>query len=144
MEVLVRPPITQGDVILKKLENLPENAVLVQKDVKILQESEVTGHHHHFRTEGVDLYQLPEEITKQHVKTITPNLGKIIKLNAPAVLYHSQLIAKEAWQSHYFPDITYRVTRENHKPIEVPAGIYYIDIVREYDYDANEVVRVVD
>lgn len=129
MQVLI-----QGDVILKKLENLPETATLVQKDVKILQESEVTGHHHHFRDTGIDLYQLADENVDKTMKTITPNLGKVIKLDKATKLYHGTVL----------PNRDYDDKRGDHAPIEVPAGIYYIDIVREYDYDANETVRVVD
>ncbi len=33
---------------------------------------------------------------------------------------------------------------EEHKHFEVPGGQYAIDIVREYNYDADEVRRVVD
>ena len=36
------------------------------------------------------------------------------------------------------------VTHEEHKLIEVPAGIYKINNEQEFDYFANSVVRVID
>lgn len=36
------------------------------------------------------------------------------------------------------------LTHEEHNPVMVPNGLYRMDLVREYDYDRNEVTRVVD
>lgn len=36
------------------------------------------------------------------------------------------------------------VTHEEHKPVQVPPGVYKIGIVREYDYLAQEAVPVRD
>jgi quercetin dioxygenase-like cupin family protein len=37
-----------------------------------------------------------------------------------------------------------KITHEEHNPIEVPKGLYKIDIVKEYDHFAEEVREVVD
>lgn len=38
----------------------------------------------------------------------------------------------------------FRVTHEEHKTLDVPAGIYQVGIVQEYDYDTEESKKVVD
>jgi hypothetical protein len=124
--------IIQGDVILKRIDAIPANAKLIEKKAKILQMSEITGHHHHFKTDAnVDLFQLE---TDSNQKTITPNLGKYILVYEDSKLYHGKS----------FEEQPAKTRNGDHDAVTVPAGMYYIDIVREYDYDTNETVRVVD
>lgn len=123
----------QGDVILIKLDALPKNAVAQEFKKKVLQESEVTGHHHHFRpTAKVDLYT--DSKLANAGKTITPNLGKIIVVHEDSELYHGRGFDAEPAKKG----------TGDHKSQVIPAGVYRIDIVREYDYDRLETARVVD
>lgn len=129
--------LIQGDVILRKVEGLPTDATLVTDKAVVLQESEVTGHHHHFRgNAAVALYQ-SETAAEQldGVTTITPNLGKFIVVGPEgATLYHGK----------GFEDDPASTGNGDHKALQVGAGVWEIDIVREWDYDSQEVTRVVD
>jgi len=121
----------QGDVLLKKVSALPKEAKKIKG--KVLQESEITGHHHHFKgNAAVDLYQTLETPTND--KTITPNFGKFIIVKEMSDLFHGK----------GFDATPAALNRGDHDAISIPPGIYEIDIVREYDFDANEVSRVVD
>lgn len=128
-------PIIQGDVILKKIAKLPSTATLLQLDVKVLQESETTGHHHQFdTTSNVDLYQIPIEAIPG-IATLTDNKGKIIVVHEPSYLFHGLLTGDHKPAARGTGD---------HDSILVPPGTYVVDIVREYDYDFYETRRVVD
>jgi len=123
--------VQQGDVLVKKIKALPSD--LAKQDTKILQESETTGHHHHFMQDApVTVYQRNAQPSDD--KTITPNFGKYIVLDKAAFLYHGKVFEKQPAKSG----------TGDHDALKIPAGIYEIDIVREYDYDRNEAVRVVD
>lgn len=126
--------LVQGDVILRPLESLPPEARLVETNAKVLQQSEVTGHHHQFTPRSaVDLYVLPRE-AEAGVDTITPNEGKCIVVNKPSFLFHGKLFDHNPSQSG----------SGDHNSLLVEPGTYFIDIVREYDYDYHRVGRVVD
>ena len=127
-------PIIQGDVLLKKISSLPPEAKLVTSDAKILQASEVTGHHHQFTKESrVDLYQVPTEVMPG-IATITDNQGKIINVIEPSWLFHGKLFEMQP----------HKTGTGDHAAIQIQPGIYVVDIVREWDYNFNELSRVVD
>lgn len=108
----------QGDVLLKRVERLPDG--LKELKSKILQLGEVTGHKHQFaKDDVVTVYIDPANV--QHDTRITPDEGKYIVVGNTAYLTH-----------------------EEHKPVQVEPGVYQVDIVREFDYDAMEARRVVD
>lgn len=113
----------QGDVLLKRIEKLPEEVQLIGG--LVLQEGETTGHKHQFdRGAAVSLYQIPvPQILDRPASqlTITPNGMKYLYVREISFLRH-----------------------EEHKPISIEPGIYEIDIVREWDYDREETTRVVD
>jgi len=122
--------LIQGDVILKRVDELPQGATKLEGT--ILQKSEVTGHHHYFKPLApVKIY---ETKTIPAGNTITPDTGKFILVGQDAFLYHG-IPAKDGEP---------KPTSWDHRPIEVPAGIYKVTIAREYDYDREEVTRVVD
>lgn len=130
----------QGDVILKKVSKLPSNMETFNTKTKVLQESEVTGHHHHFKpTALVDLY-IPTEVERSTdnldklFTTITPDLGKYIVVKEDALLFHGK----------GFDVAPAENGTGDHKALSIPAGIYKIDIAREYDYEYMEESRVVD
>ena len=134
MKFTFDPPLIQGDVILKRLEELPTDATLTKLDVKILQQSEVTGHHHQFMPDAkVDLYQAAVD-KQSEAKTITPNEGKFIVVREDSMLFHGRQFDLEPAKAK----------TGDHNAFVVPAGVYYVDIVREFDYDSMEEVRVVD
>lgn len=127
-------PIIQGDVVLKRVDILPEGAKLVQEDAKVLQHSEVTGHHHQFTKESrVNLYQVPAE-SVPGIATITDNQGKVIEVLEPSYLFHGKLF-------DHAPQLK---GTGDHASILIQPGIYVVDIVREYDYDYHETRRVTD
>ena len=110
----------QGDVLLKRVATLPSGVRLA--DSLVLQHGETTGHMHQFRASDayrVAVYTAARPADSARVTTLDET--KYVVVGSAVCLYH-----------------------EEHKPIEVPPGIYEMDIVREWDYDANEVARVVD
>jgi hypothetical protein len=127
-------PIIQGDVVLKRIDSLPENLTLIEKDAKVLQQSEVTGHHHQFTRESkVDLYMVePERIPG--IATITDNKGKVIQVLEPSYLFHGKLFEHQ-------PQLK---GTGDHESIRIEPGCYVVDIVREHNYDFHETRRVVD
>jgi hypothetical protein len=134
IEIKFEAPIIQGDVILKKIDGLPEGAILVNGDAKVLQASEVTGHHHQFTPESkVELYLVtPESIPG--VATITENQGKVIVVKEPSWLFHGKIFDHQ-------PQLK---GTGDHESIRILPGAYVVDIMREYSYEYHEVHRVVD
>jgi len=123
--------LVQGDVVFKKLDKLPEGYTMVEQDVKIIQQSEITGHHHQFRDKGADLYHNPDKVTDVDM-TITPNLGKLLVVREPITLYHGKKFEVEP----------HKTGTGDHDAMVLDPGIYEIDITREYSED--EIVRVRD
>lgn len=126
--------LIQGDVILVKVGELPASAVQQEFTKKVLQMSEVTGHHHHFHpTASVDLFIDSQFVPSE--KSVTPNLGKLVLVrDEDALLYHGK----------GFDAIPVARGTGDHEALRVPPGVYRIDIVRVYDYLKNEMSRVVD
>lgn len=109
----------QGDVIIRKIKALPKGAE--KSKSKVLQFGEVTGHKHQFEAKApVTLYLVPTN-NLPGMRITEENGQKFIQVDAPSLLRH-----------------------EEHNPIEIAPGCYEIDIVREYDYEADEMTRVVD
>jgi hypothetical protein len=122
--------IIQGDVILRKVKKLPAEATPINS--KVLQQSEVTGHHHYFLKDSpVDIYETRKSTTDG---TITPDSGKFIWVNNDAIMYHG----KPSKEGIPIPG------SNDHKPLSVPAGCYEVIITREYNYDKNEIIQIVD
>lgn len=122
----------QGDVLIKPVAQLPEG--LTKLDTKVLQESEITGHHHHF-TKDADVTVYQRSANPADELTITPNFGKYIVVGPKgADLYHGK----------GFEERPADTRTGDHNVVQLRQGVYEIDIVREYCYDTNEPVRVVD
>lgn len=108
----------QGDVMLKKIEKLPEGLELVK--TKTLQEGETTGHRHRFLDDAnVQVYIDPTSLEDKD--RITTAQRKFAIVGDNVFLRH-----------------------EEHNPVKVEQGVYEIDIVREFNYDKMETARVVD
>jgi len=108
----------QGDVLLKRVNKLPEGLTEI-KDL-VLQHGETTGHKHQFAgNAAVKIYAKPRTQTELRITEIDGE--KYIQVLEPSALSH-----------------------EEHKTINVEPGIYQLDIVREYDYEKDEVRRVID
>ena len=152
MKKLVKPTVNsgdkliQGDVILRRIDKLPEGMVKVDMKSKILQTSEVTGHHHQFALDAaVDLF-VPETKTKElkkskrditeldMIKFVTDNENKYIVVNKDSILFHGKEMEYEAFAKG----------TGDHDAQIIPAGIYEIDIVRTFDYNKMEMRRVID
>lgn len=109
----------QGDVIIKQVSIIPLDLIEV-KEHKILQYGETTGHAHKFDLKS-NLHLFIDPLFKDDSKRITPLHRKFLQINEPCELKH-----------------------EEHNTIIIDTGLYEIDIVREYDYEKDEIVRVVD
>lgn len=135
--------LIQGDVVLRQINKLPDDVTkLISSKLeagKVLQQSETTGHHHHFRGSAlIDLYTTSRDtdvLDLLDFTTITPNKGKyIVVRDTDALLFHGK----------DFDFNPHAKGTGDHNALSVPPGIYEVDIVREYDYEKMEVVRVVD
>ena len=125
--------LIQGDVILRRVGQLPEEGVNLLP-TKILQQSEITGHHHYFLPKSpVRLYEMATTQSREG-KGITPDTGKFIVVDEETVLYHGIPSKK----GEPIPG------SNDHLPVKLPAGIYKVTIAREWDYDAEEIATVVD
>lgn len=124
----------QGDVILRKITELPKGLNEFNGETKILQQSEITGHHHQFKpTDKVTLFY-EGDLEQEGVKFITPNKQKYIKVDEPSMLYHGKLFTFDP-NSNGTGD---------HLGQVVEPGLYQVDIVREWNYDYHETRRVID
>ena len=127
-------PIIQGDIVLKRIDTVPDSAVLTKNDVKVLQHSEISGNHHQFTPESrVNLYQVEPDVVPG-IATITDNKGKIIEVLEPSYLFHGKL----------FDHNPSKIGTGDHASILVQPGVYVVDVVREFDYNFHETRRVVD
>lgn len=123
----------QGDVIIRKIDKLPENLNKFDNN-KVLQQSEVTGHHHQFKPDSkVTLFYEGDKV-EPNVKFLTPNQQKYIVVEEPSMLYHGRLLEFDPTKTG----------TGDHKGQIVEPGIYQIDIVREWNYDLSETQRVID
>lgn len=128
--------IRQGDVLIKPIDKLPEG--LVKATDKVLQESETTGHHHHFKPDAaVAVYRTPETqytIDEGGIIRITANKQTYMEVTEDTYLYHGKLFD---YQPH-------AKGTGDHDAVIVPPGVYEIDIIREYNPEFKSVNRVVD
>ncbi|MBD3331006.1 hypothetical protein GF354_05805 [Candidatus Peregrinibacteria bacterium] len=107
----------QGDVILKKVSNLPAN--LKKVNTNILAEGEATGHFHAICEKDSFIQK------KENVDKFTFYKGDdgqtYVKIEKELDLLHQE-----------------------HDKIEIQPSIYKIEIVREYDHFAEEARQVAD
>jgi len=106
-----------GDVLLKRIDKLPCDVKKKKGNTLALGES--TGHHHSLVKVGSSHQQLETVSGLSFYEDVDGN--SYVDIDIPLDLKHQE-----------------------HKTITVDPGIYEIDIVREFDYEANEVRRVVD
>lgn len=115
----------QGDVLLRPISTLPQNAkeVLPEGGKIILVKGESSGHTHALlEMPGVQLYTI-EELTDEM---------RAWERGTPAVLEVTQPIPLNP------------LAHDEHGPQVVEPGLYHIGAVAEYDYLAEEARRVRD
>jgi len=106
-----------GDVLIKKCESIPEGCKQIQTNV--LAEGEVTGHYHALVPKGTELTRCQQ----------VPGL---------------RVVKADTGDTYIQTDTEIDIVHQEHRRITLDPGIYQIDLVREYDYDAMETRRVVD
>lgn len=111
------PYYQQGDVLIRKIDSLPEG--LVEQNARVLQSSPTSSHKHQFLSDKVVVLVDPTYTPSENAQGT--NVGRFIH-----VLEQSDL------------------THEEHKPIPVAPGFYEIDLVREEDYETKQARYVVD
>jgi len=109
----------QGDVILRRIKSIPEDATKKHPEEKvyILAAGEHTGHHHCVNTLTV------QELTKEDKN------------------YNIEMYEKDG-VSYLSVSKDTAITHEEHNPVTVSSGVWEIGIVREYDPFAEEAERV--
>ncbi len=137
MSKQIRTDIIQGDVILRRIDLLPSNLKQVKQTEKtglVVQFSEVTGHHHHFRGEAdVELYE-GSTTTQELARTITEDLNKFLVVKSATKLYHGKS----------FTESPSKDGSGDHDSAVIDPGIYQILITRTFDYNRMESVLVRD
>lgn len=113
----------QGDVILMKIDGLPEG--LNKLKGATVAFGEVTGHNHTFYDDTTVVAEKFDHRTDKGSKAVNlyedSNKSIFAEIIAPVFLRHQE-----------------------HKPIEFKPGIYRIGIVREYDHVEKLTRKVVD
>lgn len=95
----------QGDIYIRRVESLPENAVRVKPEngVVIVTHSE-TGHHHVMEADRVEMYSIPDSI-----------MDVLLVVNEPTELRH--LREFDTHESIHFDKGVYHVHRQReHSP----------------------------
>jgi hypothetical protein len=107
--------VQQGDVILEKINYIPDGLTKREKHLRgfVLAEGEAHGHAHRFK-ENVELYDYYDDELKE--KCI---LLKVLEDNQP-------------------------LKHEEHETIFFNKGIYRVNIVREFDPFEEEIRKVMD
>jgi len=107
----------QGDVLIRKIDSLPENLKQVSAGPKgfVLREGEVTGHAHR-----VDVSQFTDVDTD------------------------FELFEDSDGTMYFKSDIECVVTHEEHGPQTIPAGIHKVGAVQEYNHLTEESEAVKD
>jgi len=83
-------------------------------------------------------------------KEVARKSGKLIVMEGEATGHHHCILDKEATllelDGEFYLEVTapVTITHEEHKPIEIPTGIYQVGQVREYDYLRNMQRKVID
>lgn len=148
---------TQGDVVLRLIESLPEGLhelLSPTPKAKILQKSETTGHHHQFKpqakvkmyTSGIPSYSsngnaaLKERrdvdaIDTLDFTTITPDEGKYVVVGGKGeYLFHGK--------GFDFKQVS-KGAGDHHAQL-IPPGTYEVGIVREFNPETTEIRSVLD
>lgn len=104
MKTHARGIVRQGDVLLVPVDSVPKNAVRqeVKGESLIVQEGEVTGHHHAVRTGDCTLYTLEATGTTDAVE-------RFLSVNRATVMTHQE-----------------------HSALIIAPGDYEVRIQREY------------
>ena len=109
------PIIRHGEVILKPVSKLPENAVLESLDNKIVVAHSETGHHHVLQT-----------LDMSKIKVYSWNGSTYLEVPEIANLWH------------------HKTGKHIHKTHKVLPSAYEVVIKKEYDYFAKAIRQVRD
>lgn len=116
----------QGDVLLKRVDQLPQGAVELPQVDRILQRGETTGHKHQF---------LGNTALKVYVDEASApaDPAQVLRITEVGGRRFIEVVESPALLSH-----------EEHGPISVEPGLYELDIVREWDYFEGVLRQVAD
>ena len=107
--------VRHGDLVFTPLKEIPQTLKdVLHKNNFLLAEGEYTGHKHVITVENPDNMKI-------YTDTSDPERHFILQLKSVAT-----------------------VTHKEHKPIEIPMGIYKMKFEREYDYFLQNVKTVQD
>lgn len=114
-----------GDILLIKIDKLPENIKFKTKRSKVILKGEVTGHAHRLKG-NTKILEVAERIANNPTGVWD---GQMLVANTPAAEPKSQIIGyaivKEPTE----------LIHEEHNTITLPVGTYEIRRQREYDAD---------
>ena len=113
----------QGDVVLKRIEGLPQGKQILEKFV--LAYGELTGHQHKLiESDGVKVIKILDKLYVNLLKETTLRHGKKNEMMEPYI--------------ERIPGVL------RHLDLKVPKGIYEVIIQRETDHYLQETRKVVD
>ena len=117
-----------GDILLIKIDKLPENIKFKIRRSKVILKGEVTGHAH--RLEGnAKILEVAERIANPGFKLANGIEITTGPIPIPINRVRTQTIG------YAVVDSPTELTHEEHSTITIPAGIYQIRRQREYDAD---------
>ena len=122
-----------GDILLIKIDKLPENIKFKTRRSKVILKGEVTGHAHRLKGSAKIL-----EVAEKIVNTgfYLPNGLEITAGPFTVSPVDKQIIG------YAVVDAPAELTHEEHNTIIIPPGIY--EIKRQREYDANYIKYVED
>ena len=110
-----RKTAAQGDILITRIERLPEKVVLVPTaGPRVVIAHSETGHHHVMTAERTRVYTLPDSI-----------MDLFLEVSEPDTLEHLRLF-------------------DTHEPIQVEPGYYHVRRQRERAYTPEGLRRVED
>jgi len=123
-----------GDILLIKIDKLPENIKFKTKKNKIILKGEITGHAH--RLEGnAKILEVAERIINPGFKLANGMEITTGPIPIPINQVRTQTIG------YAIVDAPAELTHEEHNTIIIPPGIYEIKHQREYDEEQIRFVQ---
>ena len=117
-----------GDILLIKIDKLPENIKFKTRRSNIILKGEVTGHAHRLKG-NAKILEVAERIANPGFKLA----NRIEITTGPIPIPINQVRTQTI--GYAVVDSTAELTHEEHNTITIPAGIYQIRRQREYDSD---------
>jgi len=122
-----------GDILLIKIDKLPENIRFKTKKSKVILKGEVTEHAHRLGG-NAKILEVAEKIAN---RPLPPRIrdGRVLPYAGPITQKLLSLLADKQVIGYAVVKEPTELTHEEHNTITLPVGTYEIKRQREYDAD---------